>query len=379
MMSHKHQVITFLAVAVSLVLVLPVSNVLDSVMHRDTQRSPLLQTISQTLGQERLFSTDAVQGLLRYQAWQRLGRSLDVGQVVAGRDGFLFLGNDFNSVIDKATGNFPIDQDSVDLWAEGLASLKHWYESQGMPFVMAMAPNKHTIYGDRLPVDLAPASETITDHLIAAAAQKGVAMLDLRPVLKAASRDQLLYYQTDTHWNRRAAGIAYQELIAYTNGQMDLSLVPAPVDLVPGRMGAGDLTRLLKFDRFVAADVEDDPRYGLKPSPACLGELDLANGGLIGCEPSDHPVAVMKESGQYVKSEQALNPLKVLVLSDSFGNAQTELLARTFSTVWFVHWVYVNPSELAEFARAMQPDLVIYQVVERDLFHDKLVAELPGQ
>jgi len=379
MMNHKHQVITFLAIAVSLVLVLPVSNVLESVMHRDAQRSPLLKSISQTFEQEHLFNTDAMQGLLRYQAWRRFGRSLDEGQVVAGQDGYLFLGNDFNAVINKTTGSYPIDQDAVDLWAKGLASLKQWYESQGMPFVMAMAPNKHTIYGDKLPVGLSPASKTVTDHLIEAAALKGVAMLDLRPVLKAARHHQSLYYQTDTHWNKRAAGIAYQELIAFTNTQVNLSLIPAPIDLVPGRMGAGDLTRLLKFDRFVGAEIEDDPRYGLKPRLACLGELDLANSGLLACEPTDRPVAVMKESGQYVTSEQALNQLNVLVLSDSFGNAQTELLAQTFSTVWFVHWVYVDPSELAKFTRAMQPDLVIYQVVERDLFHDRLVAELPGQ
>lgn len=379
MMNHKNQVITFLTVAVSLVLVLPVSNLLDSVVHRDAQRAPLFETLSQMLSQERLFSTDALQGLLRYQAWQRLGRSLDEGQVVAGKDGFLFLGNDFNAVIDKATGAFPVDRGAVDLWAKGLTALKQWYESQGMPFVMAVAPNKHTIYGQKLPAGLTPANKTVTDHLIAAAAREGVGILDLRPVLKAASRDQLLYYQTDTHWNRRAAGIAYKELIAYINATMDLSLDAASVDLVPGRMGAGDLTRLLKFDRFVGADIEQDPRYRLKPSPACLGELDLASAGERACEPTDRPVAVMKASGQYVSSEQALNQLKVLVLSDSFGNAQTELLARTFSRVWFVHWVYVDPIELAEFARAMQPDLVIYQVVERDLFHSKLVAKLPGR
>ncbi|MFK7962638.1 MAG: hypothetical protein AB8C46_01595 [Burkholderiaceae bacterium] len=376
-MRHKYQVVTFLAVALSLVLVLPAINVFDSISHREQQKHTLMQAALHTMTEERLFSTDGVQGMARYQAWQQLGRSLDEGQVVAGRDGYLFLGNDFNSVVDKSTGRFPVSTETVERWASGLADLKHWYESQQIPFAIAVAPNKHTVYPEKLPSHHSRAGKTVTDLLLDAAASHGTPIYDMRAPLLMAKRDLPLYYRTDTHWNRRAAGLAYQGFLTFSGEQTGFALTPASIDLVPGVTGAGDLTRLLKVERFLPAGLEDDPRYQHGPHQACVGELDLANGRVGPCELSDRPVAQLTEAGQYVKSDHALNTQRVLWLGDSFTNAQTELVARTFSTVWFVHWVYVQPEALARFVRAVKPDLVLYQVIERDLLHDKLIEPLP--
>jgi hypothetical protein len=92
--------------------------------------------------------------------------------------------------------------------------------ARGVRFVFAVAPDKESIYPERLPPTWSPLGPTTLDRLLAELRRRtDVEIVDLRPALlaeKANDRpevEDLAYFPRGTHWTPRGAFAASQEIL----------------------------------------------------------------------------------------------------------------------------------------------------------------------
>ena len=173
-----------------------------------------------------------------HMAWKRDLLGLTPARRVAlGRDGWLFMDiGDVNPYYRPANRRPDLDK-QLDAWAAAFADRRDWLAAQGVPYVVFVAPNKHTIYPEMLaPEKRYLADESMIDPLSERLAAMGIPFVDPRPELIAAKADARAYMRQDTHWNVRGAWVAYQPLrreLARIAPAFNVRELPAPEFVVP--------------------------------------------------------------------------------------------------------------------------------------------------
>src|SRR3990172_201084 len=84
-----------------------------------------------------------------------------------------------------------------------LTPFNQYLKSQGITLLIVVAPNKASIYPDKLAeqINSSPTHSRL-DSLISYLEDNQLpVMVDLRPALWTARQDQDVYYKTNTHWN----------------------------------------------------------------------------------------------------------------------------------------------------------------------------------
>ena len=172
--------------------------------------------------------------------------------VVKGDNGWFFYGED-QSVEDFANAR-PMSGGEIANWRDAVGRAGAWLRARGVAYVFAVAPDKHTIYGEYMPAAIVKVGEVSrTDQLYTGLQDLGVA-IDVRPSLFEAKARERIYQKTDTHWNDRGAFIAYQRIVnavrvrvprtppAWTREDFDAAQAVVPGMDLAGMMG---LTRVL--------------------------------------------------------------------------------------------------------------------------------------
>ncbi len=168
---------------------------------------------------KQLVNTDILESYRNYLVYKFLDRSMVQDKVIVGKDGFLFLGNQYNNVLHQTNGIIRASNKEIEQWSDRLKTLQEWYEKRGIKFIVVIAPNKHSIYRDKLPDWMQYEGKNVTDAIVATAYTKKINLLDLREVFAKykINSAKLLYQKSDTHWNNIAAGIAYDKTIESIN------------------------------------------------------------------------------------------------------------------------------------------------------------------
>jgi alginate O-acetyltransferase complex protein AlgJ len=339
-MTTRRHLRMFTAIAVCGVLVLPASNVL-----RSWQSGRAM-----TWNRGALFSLDSVSGWTN-RVLAQAGISASPRQVVIGRSGWLYLGDDYEQgrTVTRAA-QVPADHARARQIRAAAAAWEEWMKLRGVKAYRVMvAPNKESIYPEYLPLWAQPQGPGAIDALFAAA---GAQHVDVRPALwRAKARGSApLYYKNDTHWTVVGAAVAFQALTTAV-GPAGPGLrwpgveVTMPV-AVRSRKG-GDLARFLR----ISDAVEDEVPV--------LASMHSPNGSLQELRP---------RKAKLIVSPGALNPQRVLWLRDSFGAAMEPFMAATFAEMVQLHWdrPLGSPAEMAALIQIWRPDYVIVTVVERD-------------
>ena len=347
----RRRVAWFLCATVAVMSALPVVNVI----RRGAMPIPA----------SALFDTDfawpAVSGALR-----RVGISTRPQQVIVGKAGWLFLGDQYaRAITDKRR---PADERDIAAAARVAAAMRAWagwLRARGIEdWHVLVCADKDTVYPDFLPDWDRPTAGAPIDALLARADPRGV--VDSRPALRAAraSAGPALYLRTDSHWTARGAWIAYRAL-AQGNGARAPGIAwleDADVRLQPTRLASGDLARLLQV-----SDAEGDPaavaviahaRDAQRTQADALTGRALDAAVLAAVEAPTQPVIV--------RSPNALNARRLLWLRDSFGAALLPYLAATYGEIIEVDRESTPPARLADLVRRFEPDAVLVSVAERN-------------
>ncbi|HET9018636.1 MAG TPA: hypothetical protein VFN46_03565, partial [Acetobacteraceae bacterium] len=231
--------------------------------------------------------------------------------------------------------------------ADMLAEMRAELAAHGARLLVAVPPNAATIYPEDLPKwardDGRP---TEYDLLYAALAARGVATLDLRPVLRAAKAQGRVYLRHDTHWSPRGALAGYDAIVAAAS-LPDWRLAPEATLSPPVPLVGGDLARMLGLPHDVADAV---PMLALPPGH----ETQL----------SDEKGTATFEETRDPSGRPENGPL-IVVIGDSFTDYFGRLVnARHARFVWMHHHYCRFDWNLL---RALQPAQVWYLPTERQM------------
>lgn len=356
---HKPQLILFFLLASVVVLLLPINNLIKNGWSTNTKD---------------LFLADDFESYVNLLRYNLLNQSNQADKVIAGKNGFLFLGNEYGRMLYKMRNIYPYSQKQIDMWAQQMGELQQHYQQMDVDFSLIMVPNKHSVYSEHLP-DWVPIKRPyITDHLSYLAKQSDLKFLDLRPTFTQAKADNpMLYWKKDSHWNFTGAALGVNAILEFVNDTSDLSLTMPDIKFTEKSEAGFGLARLLKIDHLIdlgPAGLQFDMPL---VSGFCHGRIDPKTMELLPCEPSHNGYLNIHKGPQYFINDQALNPQKVLLLCDSFSMQSIRLYQETFETVWAHHYNRVSKEDLDRFIAINKPDLVIYQMVERAVFTPKFL------
>ncbi|MGX9717067.1 alginate O-acetyltransferase AlgX-related protein [Janthinobacterium lividum] len=303
--------------------------------------------------------------------WSRalygFGISTSPSQVTIGRDGWLYLGDQYEQTLTVTRrGSTPADVEAARKIALATAGWEQWLASQGVQaFHIVLGPNKDSVYGDMAPGWAQALKPSATDTLVAG--MKPGQYVDVRPAMLKARTEfsQALYYKTDTHWNRLGGWVAMRalgdELARTAPGLQTLSGQQVRPGTVSQRNG-GDLANFLKLsetlhDSEIAVEIDIG-------RPVETAKYDFDTGRLL--ESGGNPEVGAPRTPVLVKSPNALNRKKVLWLRDSFGTAMSPYMAATFSETLQIHYGVTDAAMVVKLVQKYQPDYVFFTVVERD-------------
>ncbi len=297
-----------------------------------------------------------------------LGISIKPNSVVIGHDGWLFLGDQFESTL--SAGRHPPTSVDIELTKQigvAAAAWDTYFASKGVQlFRVMIGPNKGSIYPEKMPRWAQPVSPNATDALFSGTGN--VLYVDLRaPLLEAKAHQEAdFYYKIDTHWNDLGSGMAFRAFAQQVGAATpELRWPSSDVYQLKSTLqtSGGDLANFLRLPTNLS-----DTRLAIRASdlPVETIQLDfdtqkvLHTGGHLTTIPPHKPVLI--------RSANALNNKKVLWLRDSFGDSMSLLMEATFSDVLQLHWhEAIKPGgRLVQLVESWKPDYVFFTVVERD-------------
>jgi len=250
-------------------------------------------------------------------------------KVIEGKDGWLFLHNDTNKVIDQVTGKKFLDQEEVKIWEKELADRKVHAKSQGYKYLFLIIPNKHCIYSEYLPDEYVLSNKRPAIQLKQASDLVYYPDEDLLNYKKISE----VYHKTDTHWNNVGASLVYNNLAAKLSIDARIN-----IDISTGKL-LGDLG-----SKMIPARYSTEYTIELPDEGTIIFNNKVHNiGGVI----------------VHVGPDKSL-PCAV-VFGDSFVRSSLVYLGQFFSKIYFFH-APVYDKKLVE---AIKPDVVISANVER--------------
>ncbi|MGE4535836.1 MAG: hypothetical protein AB7D37_02040 [Desulfovibrio sp.] len=147
-----------------------------------------------------------------------LASSSSSSQVVVGKDHWLFLAQDgARNILDDARSPYGLPKNAVALIAQELERRREWLAARGIKYLVIVAPNKNTVYPEKLPDALRPVfADTHLDRFSAYVKEHTkVDIVNVTQALMEAKKNEQVFYSTDSHWNANGAFAAYQTIIPH--------------------------------------------------------------------------------------------------------------------------------------------------------------------
>lgn len=257
-------------------------------------------------------------------------------QVIVGRDGFLFYAD---TAADFTGENALTDAELTEI-VFALQTLSDYAAAHGAQLIVAIAPNKNTVYPDQMPA-LYRKSDALSnrERLHSALTEAGIAYADLAAALTAESGDTLLYHKRDTHWNNAGALVAANAILDAAHiAHDDLSTYP----LLKTHDFFGDLDELL-YPSLARLDDNFTP------------DFDFSSAFIY--------TSTYRTAMDMVITTRGSGTGRALVFRDSFGSALIPYLSTAFSEVRYERAAPYRIDLLKQF----DADIVILEIAERNI------------
>lgn len=255
--------------------------------------------------------------------------------VIIGRDGWLY----YTETVPDITGVRTLSDAEIAHMAHNLELMSAYAEAHGASLILAVAPDKGSIYPDYLPLRyLHTGGENNLDALYRALADSAVTVCDWRGALQAQADTRLLYHKLDTHWNGDGAMLGYKTLLQ-TAG-LDASRF-AGAARTETQDWTGDLWTMLSPAK---ENPDANAVYDIPQTWQSVGRMRSVDDMTI-------RTTCTEGSGS------------LLMFRDSFGRALLPLLSQSFASCTYSRAEAVPLDRL----ETVQTDVVVYERVEREL------------
>jgi len=299
-----------------------------------------------------------VAGYRRLTDW--LLRSPD--KVIIGREDWLYLRRGVRADIETVPlvrdwcGRFPFTERQLARWTRAITANRQWLAERGIAYLFVVTPNKMSIVPEHLPtrIDCRRGTTRLEQLKAALAARSGIELVDLRPALRRSAAGGVpVWYRTDTHWNARGVAEAYPALADRIRALVPAARRIESFDVYARGRNYGDLGRMVHL-----SGIDSDVIWAVTPEQA--RSMQAPNPF-----PAQSDVYGRRSSARRI-DDPALP--RALVFHDSFfDGAMNDFLAESFRRTVFVH--HGRPDIPPELVARERPDIVIQQMVERNLLH----------
>jgi peptidoglycan/LPS O-acetylase OafA/YrhL len=267
-----------------------------------------------------------------------------------GKNDWLFLGNQYDSTVAKLKLFQPPSDDVLKQSVEPFAKIAISAAKYNIKVALIIGPNKSNIYPEYLPDNLIASPLKYSSFFIDKLKEiPNLSVYDpTNDLLNLKSKEGILYWMTDTHWNNKGAFLSY-------SGFSSLLNLPVPsVEFKQGNSHSGDLIGISKLQNF-PLHAEDNWDVIWKNNSTWT-ESDIAD---------EQKTAF--GSAKVVINSKPLSNKYVWVIGDSFAGSLKQYFNATFKEVSYVgHWgdkLKDLPDLLDKADR--KPDMVIVVRVER--------------
>ena len=278
--------------------------------------------------------------------------------VLAGKDGWLFLSGGSNSVLDVYSGsrnNYSWCSD----WAELLNVRNNKIREMGIEYFHIAAPEKIGVYSRYMiledhvgfNINNSPANQ------LSKTASNDVASIYINPFdyLHQQSQSMDVYHKTDTHWNFLGAYSVYQLLMSRMRLKCNANVLKVERKTGPCLMDLGS-----KIDSNILENVFF---FTSSSNVKRVFANDLVKYKEENSSENDAGLHI--GSSIIFSNSNPIHNKRVLVFGDSFSEYRPQLLtgilAETFSEVMFVWSLDIDYSIITDFS----PDIVITEAAER--------------
>ncbi len=281
--------------------------------------------------------------------WTTLGLSPSK-DMVRGQDDWIFTTK--RGAIPAHRGLLPLGIGELRALQHALERRARFLAERGIALLVVVAPNKHSIYAERLPGHLTRHGPTPLDQFTAHMAENSeVSLHDFRTTLKAEKAfdrpevGDFTYHPLGTHWTDRGAWAAARALVEQLQtvlGERFPAFRPLPEDgFVPATVGSqGDsVAPRLHLEEHLSQTVWTGV---VQPAQARLIEQTDRMRRLV------NPAAGLPDA---------------VVIHDSFGHALWPLLAEHFHRSTFLSVRGADDETIL----SAEPDVVVMVIVERNL------------
>lgn len=273
-------------------------------------------------------------------------------RVLEGKDGALFTKDEH--AFEQSLGQL-VRPDVVAGTVNVAAMLNTYMHEHGGQFLMVVPPNSQTINFDQLPsyAQRLRRSPTELDLLDADLKKRGIAYVDLRPLLTEARKTGPIYYKLDTHWNQRGAIMGFNAAMDAL-GHPELVIDAAKALRPPQPRHTGDLVRIL-------GQTESSTTDYTFPFEKSFAKPE----GLTPIEGVMTPVGPKDPFPPYAYTTGHAGP-RIMVIGDSFtqGFWFGPLAARTSAFAWTHHRsCRFDMNEVRRF----KPEILIFAPTERQM------------
>lgn len=266
-------------------------------------------------------------------------------KVVVGDNDWLFYSAE--SDIDDYKGTNLFTQTQLELIADNLMISKSYLDDRDIEFVLFIAPNKETIYGEEyLPSYYRKGELTRVDQLVTYL-QENTDIRIVYPVeeMLAHKNDWSLYWHYDTHWNAAGGYIGARALLRELGIE-----VPAPEDVTftLDDFSGYDLARMMNLQPYYEENKPKDINY-------------IVTGYNSG---NNLQAVSIDDATALVYHADSPDTRRLFMVRDSFGGGMAPALVSSFQDSYLAHWNgFFEQSMIDEQA----PDIFVLELVERRL------------
>jgi hypothetical protein len=267
-------------------------------------------------------------------------------KVVEGREGWMFLGNSYSDVITESIGLEIFPPGFLKHIKKTVTERENWLSSKNIAYYMAIAPNKHSVYGEYLPIKF---RDTISKkkQLLELLSEEH-RIIDLAKDFSRYKKEDKLFYKTNTHWTDVGAYWGYYNLMLEIKADFPevKILTMSALDRKKKQTNSEDLTRMLRIK------VDEEVVELINENQASTElEKQLTVPDYYKTTPSTY---------EYRYTSDA-NNLKVLLIGDSFSTALRQFLKESFGETVILRSNLFVESVVEKEA----PDILIHEFVER--------------
>lgn len=278
-----------------------------------------------------------------------------INEVTFGQDGWMFLGDiepgphKYDDPMGDAINKNLFSKEQLQNFAQSITAVKQWLKNRGVEYIFVIAPNKHSIYFDKMPSFISKQNEySATDQLVAYLQKHtDVNVVDLRPALLEEKKNHQVYFKADTHWTHYGANAAQFEIMKKVQSLFPKQEVK-PIFLQDDQFKIltktnGDLanfTKIGKISEKLAIPVFN-PGCTVKKDPSSQGTFI----NIFSCQSQG---------------------LKAVIFGDSFL-----VFLQNYISGYFKRSIYIptkiNYNLLNKYINLEKPDIIIEEIVERKL------------